>query len=90
MPAKYQYFNYVEKECKQVMKEVLLKKYTSVSRVAKKGLKQAVVLNAMHFYIPTSLCCTTQEQSGTQGDPTGNKHLKRMVILLVGEIVLCC
>ena len=29
MPAKYQYFHYVKKECKQVMKEVLLKKNKS-------------------------------------------------------------
>ena len=35
------------------MKKVFKK--TSVSRVAKKGLKQAVTSKAMHFYIPTSL-----------------------------------
>ena len=29
---------------------------TSGGRVAKKGIKQAAALNAMHFYIPASLC----------------------------------
>ena len=47
------------------MRKLLLKKNTRVTRVAKKGLKQVAEANAMHFYIPTSLWCATQQQSGS-------------------------
>ena len=55
MPAQYQYFDYVklqtgnEKSCFE----------RSVSRDAKKGLKQVAAANIMHFYIATSLWCVT-------------------------------
>ena len=70
MPAKYQYFDYVKKECKQVMEKFFKK--TSVIKVAKKGLKQPVASNTMHFYNPISLWCAHL------GDPTENSTCNKM------------
>ena len=53
MLTKYQYFDYVKRM--QIGNEKVLLKKTSVSTVAKNGLKQVVSSNAMHFYILTSL-----------------------------------
>ena len=48
MPAKYQYYDNVKKECKQVMKKVIKKQVAMPKR-----LKQVATANSMHFNSPT-------------------------------------
>ena len=50
---KYSQFLYVIKECKQVWKKFWRK--TLEVRMTKKGLKQLLTSDAVHFRIPTSL-----------------------------------
>ena len=53
----------VEKSAKDYEKK-FVKTKTTLSRDAEKGLKQFCDAIAMHVYIPTSLRCVTQQQSG--------------------------
>ena len=84
MPAKYQYFVCIKKNATSSEKSSFKK--TSILGLLKTGLRQAVASNAMHFYIPTSLWYTTN----CRCDLIENEHLKGMVILLLGENMLCC
>ena len=78
MPPKYQYFDNVTKECKQVMKKVILKKY--VSRDTKEGLKQVTAANTMYFYSLTSLWYVSRQQSGSFYSKTNPKSTWRITL----------